>query len=102
MKKIMKSNNKMFLGVCGAIADYFNIDTTIIRLATIILSCITGFIPGLIIYIIAAVIIPNSTDIDYDNLKSANIQTEEKEQNTKSKTSPRTDEEFDSYFKKES
>lgn len=47
----------MISGVCGGIGEYFNIDATVIRLAwTILTFC--GFGSGILIYIIAAVIIP--------------------------------------------
>ena len=51
------STNYMLAGVCGGIAEYFNIDPTLIRLAWIILSCM-GFGAGIIAYIIAAIVIP--------------------------------------------
>ncbi|EEX20956.1 PspC domain protein [Blautia hansenii DSM 20583] len=47
----------MLAGVCGGIAEYFNIDPTLIRLAWIILTCM-GFGTGIIAYIIAAIVIP--------------------------------------------
>ena len=57
-KKLMRSNgNKMICGVCGGIGEYFNIDPTLIRLLWVLLSlgsCGTG----LLVYVIAAVIIP--------------------------------------------
>ena len=57
-KKLYKSSkNKMIDGVCAGIAEYFNIDPTLIRLLWVLLSlgsCGTG----LLVYIIAAVIIP--------------------------------------------
>ena len=49
----------MVCGVCGGIGEYFNIDPTLIRLLWVLLSmgsCGTG----LLIYIIAAVIIPEN------------------------------------------
>lgn len=56
MKKLYKSNkNKMIDGVCGGIAEYFNADPTLIRLAWVLFSCVGC---GIIAYIIAAVIIP--------------------------------------------
>ncbi len=55
-KKLYRSNEKMLAGVCGGIAEYFNVDPTIVRLAWVILSCI-GF-SGLVAYIICLVIIP--------------------------------------------
>ena len=57
-KKLMKSTNKMVAGVCAGIAEYFDIDPTIVRIVYAILSiCSVGF-PGLILYIILALIMP--------------------------------------------
>ena len=47
----------MICGVCAGIAEYFNIDPTIVRLITVILS-LGGIGLGVVIYIIAAIIIP--------------------------------------------
>jgi len=49
------SRDKMVCGVCGGIAEYFNIDATIVRLVAVFLP---GF--GLFAYIIGAVIIPEN------------------------------------------
>ena len=58
-KKLYKSNqNKMIDGVCGGIAEYFNIDPTQVRLGMVLL-CLLGF-SGVIAYIIAAIIIPRA------------------------------------------
>lgn len=59
MKKLYKSSTqKMVAGVCGGIAEYFGIDVTIVRILFLILSIGGG--SGLLIYIIAAVIIPDA------------------------------------------
>lgn len=56
MKKLYRSEtDKMLCGVCGGIAEYFDVDPTIIRLLWAVLAC-TG--SGILAYIIAAVIIP--------------------------------------------
>lgn len=56
MKRIYKSRtDKMVCGVCGGVADYFNVDPTLIRLLFVLLGC-TG--SGVLAYIIAAIIIP--------------------------------------------
>lgn len=56
-KKLYKSNkDKKLCGVCGGIAEYFDIDSTLIRLAWIIFGCIGS---GLIAYILAAIVIPD-------------------------------------------
>ena len=40
-KKLTKSKNKVFLGVCGGLADYFHIDPTIVRLIALVLLVMT-------------------------------------------------------------
>lgn len=58
-KKLYRSEqNKMLLGVCGGIGEYFNIDPTIVRLIWAILV-FTG--PGIFAYLIAAVIMPRES-----------------------------------------
>ena len=58
-KRLYKSNeNKMLDGVCGGIAEYFNIDPTLIRLAWVVFCALGG--SGIIAYIIAAIIIPRN------------------------------------------
>ena len=46
----------MQCGVCAGIADYFQIDPTIVRLGTVVLCCMAG--TGIIAYIVGAIIIP--------------------------------------------
>ena len=46
----------MIAGVCGGIAEYFNIDPTLVRLAFVVLLFANGI--GLLVYIIAAIVIP--------------------------------------------
>ena len=57
MKKLFKStSDKKLCGVCGGIAEYFNIDSTIVRLIWVLLSFFCG--SGILAYIIAALIMP--------------------------------------------
>lgn len=59
MKQLyLSQTDKKVSGVCGGIADYFGIDSTVVRLAWILLTVVTGIFPGVIAYLIAAVIIP--------------------------------------------
>jgi len=46
----------MIDGVCAGIAEYFNVDPTLVRLGAVVLTCIGG--GGILAYIICAVIIP--------------------------------------------
>lgn len=57
-KKLHKSqNNRMVCGVCSGIAEYFNIDPTIVRLIFVFLGLSGG--TGILFYIIAAFVIPS-------------------------------------------
>ena len=57
-KKLYKSSTDTKLaGVCGGIAEYFNIDSTLVRLGWVVFSLLGG--SGLLAYIIAAIIMPD-------------------------------------------
>ena len=59
MSKLAKSaHNKMVAGVCGGIAEYFEMDPTLVRVGYVLLSCLSIGFPGLIVYLILAVIMP--------------------------------------------
>ena len=56
-KRLYKSStDKKVCGVCGGIANYFDVDPTVIRLIWVIFTLAGG--SGLIAYIIAAIIMP--------------------------------------------
>ncbi len=63
MKKLCRSSNKMLAGVCAGIAEYLNVDPTIVRVAYVALSLFSACFPGLILYIIMMIIMP---DCNYD------------------------------------
>ena len=57
-KKLYLSTDKRLCGVCGGIAEYLGLDSTLVRVIYALLSlCSTGF-PGLLIYLILYAIIP--------------------------------------------
>lgn len=63
MKKLYRSKTeKMFEGVCGGIAVYFNIDPTVVRLLWVFVSLFSASIPGLVLYIVCSMIIPIEPD----------------------------------------
>lgn len=62
-KRLYRSKeNKMIAGVCGGVGEYFGADPVIVRLAYVLLTAFTGFIPGVLLYIIAMIIIPERPD----------------------------------------
>lgn len=62
MKKLYRSSDRIVAGVCGGIAEYFELDPTLIRVVYVILSLFSVAFPGLLLYIILMILIPN-----YDN-----------------------------------
>ncbi len=60
-KRLYKSNtDKKIDGVCAGIAEYFDIDPTIIRLAWVLVSLFVG--SGIIAYIIAMIVLPSKPE----------------------------------------
>jgi phage shock protein C len=52
------SHDRVFLGVCGGMGEYFNIDPVLIRVIAVIITVVTGFFPGIIAYLVIALVIP--------------------------------------------
>lgn len=58
-KRLMRSKtNRMVAGICGGIGEYFNIDPNLIRVLWIVITVLSGFLPGILAYILVWVIIP--------------------------------------------
>ena len=56
----MKSDDRHICGVCGGIAEYLNVDPTVVRLLTASFTLLSGVFFGLFVYILAAMIIPSN------------------------------------------
>ncbi|MBA1334471.1 MAG: Stress-responsive transcriptional regulator [Firmicutes bacterium] len=70
-KRLYRSNdNKVIGGVCGGIAEYFDIDPTLVRLLWVLLTFSVGI--GVIAYIVCAIVIPErpSSGIKYKDIES--------------------------------
>ena len=58
-KKLYRSQKeRMIGGVCGGIAEYFDVDPTFVRLAFVILAIAGG--PGILIYIVMLLLVPEA------------------------------------------
>lgn len=58
-KKLYRSKtDRMFAGVCGGLAKYFGMDSTLLRLIWVVVVIFSGFFPGALAYIIAIFIVP--------------------------------------------
>jgi phage shock protein C len=60
-KKLYRSKkDHMIAGVCGGIAEYFDIDSTLVRLLTVLFVLLGG--AGVAVYVIAWIVIPKNTE----------------------------------------
>ncbi len=50
----------MICGVCAGLAEYFGMDVTLARVIYVALSVLSAAFPGLILYIILALIMPDA------------------------------------------
>ena len=58
-KRLTRSNkDKKIAGVCAGIAEYFNVDPTVVRLLFVVAALLGG--PGLLLYIILWIIMPEA------------------------------------------
>lgn len=57
-KKLYRSHNKALGGVCAGLAEYFNLDISIVRILYLVISVVSAAFPGIIVYLIMWSIIP--------------------------------------------
>ncbi len=57
-KRLIRSRNKQVAGVCAGIAEYFNIDPTLVRIAFVIGTIVTSGAPFIIAYFVLAWVMP--------------------------------------------
>jgi phage shock protein PspC (stress-responsive transcriptional regulator) len=55
-KRLKRSNDKMIAGVCGGLANYFDIDPSLVRLAFALVAIFAG--TGILAYLIMWIIVP--------------------------------------------
>lgn len=64
-KKLYKNTDrKMISGVIAGFSDYLGIDVTVLRIGFVLLSLIMEAFPGIILYIILAIVMPDMNESD--------------------------------------
>jgi len=48
----------MIAGICGGVAEYFDVDPTVVRLVYVIISVFSVAFPGILVYLIAWLLMP--------------------------------------------
>lgn len=66
-KKLTRSTNKILGGVCGGIAEYFDVDPTVIRICYAALTIFSAAFPGILLYIIMLILMPQGKDYEQLN-----------------------------------
>ena len=64
-KKLYKSTDRKLDRVCAGIAEYFEIDPTIVRVAYALISLFFAGIGGIVVYVILAIVMPRRPFPDY-------------------------------------
>ena len=60
-RKLYRSRtHRMLAGVCGGLAEYFNVDPTLVRVAFLVLTALGG--AGVLVYLGMWVIVPDEPD----------------------------------------
>lgn len=58
-KRIYRSiGERKIAGICGGFGDLFEIDPVLVRLLWIVATCLTGVVPGILVYLAAWLIVP--------------------------------------------
>ena len=80
MKKLYKSTtDKKVSGVAAGTAHYFGIDVTLSRIIWFVFILVTGFFPGLLLYIVLAWILPTEDESKIVDIKYEEVREENKE-----------------------
>ena len=61
--RLYKSSEDVSLtGVCGGLAEYFSVDATLIRVGFVFSAIFTGFFPGVLLYFVLFMLMPDSDE----------------------------------------
>ena len=74
-KRLVRSKtDRQISGVCAGLAQYFDIDPTIVRLIFVVASLMGG--PGLLLYIVLAIVVPeeSSDDVVIEKMKRDDVE----------------------------
>jgi len=64
-RRLTRSSDKMIAGVCAGIAEHFGWDPTIVRVAFVLISILSAAFPGILVYIILWIVMPDINERRY-------------------------------------
>lgn len=53
-----RREDEKLAGVCSGLAEYFDLDVTLVRVIYVVATFVTGIVPGLLLYLVLALVIP--------------------------------------------
>jgi phage shock protein C len=63
-KRLMRSRNeKKIAGVCAGLAQYYDLDVTLVRIVCLFITLATGICPGVVTYLLAWIIVPGEPEL---------------------------------------
>ncbi len=62
-RKLTRSQNQVIAGVCAGIAEYLGWDIALVRILYLVLSIFSVAFPGIIVYIILWIVIPEKNNL---------------------------------------
>ena len=57
-RKLTRSKDKIIAGVCSGIANYFGLETSLVRVGFVLIGFITAFVPLTLVYLVMWFVIP--------------------------------------------
>jgi phage shock protein C len=60
---VLNQREKKLTGLCAGLADYLEVDVTIVRLIVLTMVIMSGVVPGLLLYLIASAITPKEGEV---------------------------------------
>lgn len=64
MKRLyLSQTDKKLTGLCGGIAQYLDVDSTVVRLIVLTVIIMSGVVPGVLLYAVAAAITPKEGEV---------------------------------------
>jgi len=52
----LSTTNRIFAGVCGGLAEYFDMNATLLRVLWAAVTLVTGILPGIVVYVLTAIV----------------------------------------------
>ena len=58
-KRMYRSrSDRKLMGVLGGVAGYLGLDPSLVRIVYLIVTILTGFVPGIFLYLVMALVVP--------------------------------------------